>query len=689
MSREILFFTLLLAFSGVAGAWQTESYEEAARRLCSEFNCLCEDALVEGSTLPPRKFNDAVEHHCYKPGLDYSMHEPWAWSEPSINDCPALDKVIAWLDEAGKKQGCARWHDIGTALNYFLDSKEFWNNVVEVNRSCVEEHESLVNDYLLFGDEWNACECGVCVSSEDFTSWMAEFGERVKPLVDARHNTNATVVMVSNSLDRAAALESASYLRNNSVDVVHATPESLKKLKRMEFIVVLGGQNAPEGTGEIVEGVLTEEDKALIMKAVLTGEAFEKRNVWANGQTVYFIAGHGTEETERALQSSRKKIAAKAVEYADMVEDAPECVKNDDCGTPYHGSWICRDRFTSMRSLYSPICRKGVCMVKSEKSSTRNCERDERCVPYVGCVHNKTALAYNDMVAHLPNMTSWISKERDTIIKGHATKLVLYFKNNNNRTNMKCEYYDSSEWTSTGTVTANGTVEERLNVTSNSTGKRVYSFRVRCGNVSASGESLVEYTATHNFTLNVIPPPLAFTFSLTPGNVSLDDCFDRENVTLRIENLCSHNITCNYTVFNVLYQVDVRPVGETYNVSNKGWQWIVKNDTHTYMTYYTGADFSNSSYCKKDANGTTICYNYSGIRESYTHDVNVTYYNLTVYKNTTSTYSWDHPHWTENIITVDSAECYIRWIPVTVTCTDEYGQVTTLEKRIWLEYTYD
>ncbi|MFH1055058.1 MAG: hypothetical protein V1744_03065, partial [Candidatus Altiarchaeota archaeon] len=686
MLRNILVLLVLLALPQQALAWSAGSYEVAARRLCSDFNCACHDRVVVASNVPDLKFKDMPAHHCYKTAFDYSQYAPGSWVKPAVNDCPTFDKVSVWLGVAEEDSGCERWYDFGVALHYFLDGKEFWNTVVAANRTCVKEYESAVNDYLLYGGgNWTTCSCGICVSNEDFVDWLAEFEERVKPLISSKRYEKPTVVLVANEFDGNASDWLGYYLKDMKADVIRVTPSELAKRKDRAFIIIVGGQNAP-GIGSLVGGVLTEEDKAAVLNAVFTGVVMKKTNLWVTGQTVYFVAGYGVGETADALWKSRDQILATAAELA-AKEESPECSSNEDCGSSYHGPWICRNRENAARVLYKPYCERGVCVQRAQKPSNRDCKSNEVCFSFEGCVSNRTLPVVESV--HAPLFYTWLSSERAVAIKGRGVKLVLYARSYLNETT-ECEYYDSDDgWTSMGNPSVNGSVEALLNVSSDTIGQSILAQRIRCSNATSDEEeSIPLYYAEHNFTLNIIPPPIAFTFTLTPQNITLSDCFDRRNVTLRVENLCGHNITCSYSVGGTVGAVSIRKPGDYINVTNRRWVWSIENSTPGYLSYYSGSDFPSTSYNVTDEEGnvTTKYVSQATVDAYATLPKNFTYYNVTTILNETSSYAWYYDPWVDNILFVDSGECQLNRIPVTVTCTDEYSQLTTLKKNITLKY---
>jgi hypothetical protein len=689
MERIICALLVLFAISSFVSAWGQATYEVSASRLCLGFGCPCERYAVDAAFDPHEVFLDTVLHHCYKPELNYSQYPVGSWARPVLNECPSLDKVNIWLEAANNDSACRRWRDISIGLHYFLDSKEFWNNVLSANQSCVSEQESEIDDYLLFGgDNWRSCSCGICYTNEDFNDWLAEYSERVKPLILARHFGSPHVLVVSNSLDRDAALRLSVFLASENITSTLIEPGDFQKYKNSEFIVIAGGQNAPE-TSQITLSLLTEDDKSAIQKSIFTGVLTKKTNVWVNEQTVYIIAGWGLNETADGLNAAGGMIRDTALEFGRPKEVKAQCLKNDDCGTTYLGPIVCNNRLSASKVLYTPTCKNGKCTQRAGRPITMGCKMDEVCITYQGCTPKSELVQFESLKT--PAYDSWLSPDTATTILGGSVRAVMHARTRLNGTSW-CEYYVTS-WTPMGTFSTNQTLEFRLNVTVNPTvGKTLMPLKIRCGNSSSSGEAAASYVGEHNFTVNSIAPPLAFTIGVKPENVTLMGCQDEKNVTLRIENLCSHNITCDYRIGLLLGDVSVPSVGLTYNITNSRWGWSITNTTESYLDYYSGADFSNGSYTvdewgDNDTTWKVVKTVPPEILEYYSHlPKNITYYTRTSFLNRTGTYGWDVNHWTENRFSVSSSDCSVSQIPVIVHCTDSYDQHTTLKRMINLNF---
>lgn len=116
-----------------------------------------------------------------------------------------------------------------------------------------------------------------------------------------------SVVVVSNSIDRTMASDFFTFLDSNGIDVVHSTAMEFDNYMGESVIVILGGPDAPEGVGGIVQGLLTMvEGNSIREEGAL--KKFTKENVWAWGQKVTILAGSGREQTQMAHETYREDI---------------------------------------------------------------------------------------------------------------------------------------------------------------------------------------------------------------------------------------------------------------------------------------------------------------------------------------------------------------------------------------------
>ncbi len=118
-------------------------------------------------------------------------------------------------------------------------------------------------------------------------------------------------VLLANSIDLALAQELVSYLQERGIKLYVVDASNFSEYSTKQYIVILGGHRAYEGVGEIVAGILSEEEKAQIE----AGKAYiKKRTVFRAGQVVYIFAGRDRNATAQAWQEAYEDVA-REIEY--------------------------------------------------------------------------------------------------------------------------------------------------------------------------------------------------------------------------------------------------------------------------------------------------------------------------------------------------------------------------------------
>jgi hypothetical protein len=136
------------------------------------------------------------------------------------------------------------------------------------------------------------------------------------------------IVVLANSIDYENAPDFIEFLRNSGLQVISVIASDFESCKEMESIVILGGPDAPEGVGEIVQEALNYCDEKAIRKPG-SRKMYIKSNVWAPRQKVVVIAGSNREETKKAHQEKRSGGASESE------ENEEECL-GVDCGKRLH-----------------------------------------------------------------------------------------------------------------------------------------------------------------------------------------------------------------------------------------------------------------------------------------------------------------------------------------------------------------
>jgi rhodanese-related sulfurtransferase len=123
---------------------------------------------------------------------------------------------------------------------------------------------------------------------------------------------SAEVTVLANSIDLGTA--------GNIAEALRASPEAVRTVSAAEFqshkidriIFILGGQNSPEGVGEIVGAVLSEADKAYLLSSPDARRAFVYHDVWAKNQTVVVFAGNEKTQTRQILGETSHGLVGRA-----------------------------------------------------------------------------------------------------------------------------------------------------------------------------------------------------------------------------------------------------------------------------------------------------------------------------------------------------------------------------------------
>jgi hypothetical protein len=135
------------------------------------------------------------------------------------------------------------------------------------------------------------------------------------PNVTTSQAPKPKIVVLANSIDYSLAGGFFGFLEGRGFDVVHTTTGDFDQYKIEKFVVILGGPDAPEGVGGIVQGILTMAEGESI-REVGARRRYTKSDVWAQGQRVLVIAGSNRHETARSEDENREDVASEAAETA-------------------------------------------------------------------------------------------------------------------------------------------------------------------------------------------------------------------------------------------------------------------------------------------------------------------------------------------------------------------------------------
>jgi hypothetical protein len=116
------------------------------------------------------------------------------------------------------------------------------------------------------------------------------------------------VEVVANSIDLNLSSDFISFIEDNGIYVKHTSAKDFNK--DYDTIIILGGPDAPEGVGDIVRQVLSEETQELLRVSGKRG-VFVNENPWwprYGHKTITVIAGSDRFETQRAVSENKDKL---------------------------------------------------------------------------------------------------------------------------------------------------------------------------------------------------------------------------------------------------------------------------------------------------------------------------------------------------------------------------------------------
>jgi hypothetical protein len=115
-------------------------------------------------------------------------------------------------------------------------------------------------------------------------------------------------VVLANNIDFNLSSEFFGYLENQGIDVLRVTASDFNDYKTSKFIVILGGPDAYEGVGEVVQEMLDDSEEAFL-RTPGNRKMYVKTNVWRRGQVVRIIAGSGRDQTRAEAVEKQADVA--------------------------------------------------------------------------------------------------------------------------------------------------------------------------------------------------------------------------------------------------------------------------------------------------------------------------------------------------------------------------------------------
>jgi len=281
---------------------------------------------VDPSTMSADIFQDSENHYDFSHCPLTSGGNTWVCGDPL--DRPAYDVAQKWFKQAESATDlCTRIYYFCIGASYFSDSESTLHQVRMVSNNCVNNIEESIDRSIQNGlTDWSASqECkfdnGLRGQSHaGMSQRMGESSSTVNKIIadlvpigsslkDLPYKPGSGVIVLANSIDSAQAGGFMDYLRSKGIKLAFANASEFDTLKYNKRVIILGGQNSPEGVGAVADTILTGEKESALLSQGYSLMAV-KEGVWSVDQKVILLAGNEVQDTVKACQDNRESVLA-------------------------------------------------------------------------------------------------------------------------------------------------------------------------------------------------------------------------------------------------------------------------------------------------------------------------------------------------------------------------------------------
>jgi Tol biopolymer transport system component len=216
-------------------------------------------------------------------------------------------KVTERLTDNPASDGWPKWSPDGTKIAFNSDRSGNWD-IWMMNADGTKQVQLTVNPARDNAFGWSPDGTKIALSSDrdggNYNIFILDVSGIVTP-------KKPSIVVLANSIDYGLASDFFGFLGNKGIEVVHATVDDFEQHQDEKFVVILGGPDAYDGVGEIVQGVLSGDEQSFLREKG-NRKMYVKTNVWGTGQRVMVIAGSDREQTKTAHQENRAQVSSNA-----------------------------------------------------------------------------------------------------------------------------------------------------------------------------------------------------------------------------------------------------------------------------------------------------------------------------------------------------------------------------------------
>ena len=150
------------------------------------------------------------------------------------------------------------------------------------------------------------------------------------------YSAQPTLVLLSNSIDYARAQDFITYLQDRGFEIKRIDAGEFQQYREEKFIIILGGPDAPEGVGSVVQEILGEEEQSYLRTS--GNKAMYVKSKWVGDQRIFVIAGSDRTKTAEAHAFYREQLY-KALVLPEEPAPSPPIQIPDQSTTIYAGEY--------------------------------------------------------------------------------------------------------------------------------------------------------------------------------------------------------------------------------------------------------------------------------------------------------------------------------------------------------------
>lgn len=240
----------------------------------------------------------AIDKDAYSYSLELISNGSLAETDANIDGVPVVEG-FTFLGVGLKNVNVNLLQDkIGSIVGAGNGAVAF-SDIKNKNSATVSMILDSSGSYTLLTGVWSYC------SGEKLVSFDQTEFSIAPPAVAVGGVYSPRVTLLANSIDARLAEEFTDYMEEQGIRVYYTTAENFSDYNRQQYVIILGGQEAYQGVGGIVEEALTEEEKGDILSESVF---LKKKSLYRTDGRTYIFAGKDRYATREAWREEYEEV---------------------------------------------------------------------------------------------------------------------------------------------------------------------------------------------------------------------------------------------------------------------------------------------------------------------------------------------------------------------------------------------